>query len=130
MRRQTRQRDEVREALGRAPGFVSAQDLHRLLHEQGSSIGLATVYRTLQALGDSGEADALIREGEQVYRACRPGHHHHLVCRDCGAVTEISAQPVEAWAKSVASDHGYTQPEHVVDVFGLCPSCQRSPSGN
>ena len=129
MRRHTRQREEVREALALAPGFVSAQNLHRSMREAGSAIGLATVYRTLQALAARGEADALSREGEHVYRACLPGHHHHLVCRECGAVTEISAQPVEAWARSVAADYGYSQPEHVVDVFGVCPRCQNLSSG-
>lgn len=129
MRRQTKQRDEVREALSVTSGFISAQDLHRALREGGSSIGLATVYRTLQAMADSGEADALTREGEHVYRACLPGHHHHLVCRSCGAVIEISAQPVEAWARSVAADYGYADPEHVVDVFGVCPRCQKDSTG-
>ena len=130
MKRRTKQRDEVRELLDQSDGFVSAQELHQQLREAGSTVGLATVYRALGALVDEGVADPLTREGETVYRACRPGHHHHLVCRSCGAATEISADPVEAWAKSIAEAHGYREPEHVVDVFGTCPACQQASTGN
>lgn len=130
MKRQTKQRDEVREALSESEGFVSAQELHQAMKDAGSSIGLATVYRTLGALVDQGEADPITRSGETVYRACRPGHHHHLVCRDCGLAIEISAQPVEAWAKAVAAERGFVDPDHVVDVFGRCPECQKTSTGN
>lgn len=130
MKRRTKQRDEVRELLDRTPGFASAQDVFQALRDSGSAIGLATVYRALTALAGEGIADSLTRDGETVYRACRPGHHHHLVCRSCGATTEISAEPVEEWAASVASAHGYRDPEHVVDVFGLCPDCQNTSTGN
>lgn len=130
MKRQTKQRDEVREALASVDGFVSAQELHQQLRDAGSSIGLATVYRTLTALVDQGEADPLTHSGETVYRACQPGHHHHLVCRGCGLAIEISAKPVEAWARSVAADHGFASPDHIVDVFGLCPECQKTSTGN
>lgn len=123
MKRQTKQRDEIRRALDSRDDFVSAQLLHQHLAETGSGVGLATVYRTLNALVESGEADALTREGETVFRACEPGHHHHLVCRECGATIEIHADEVEQWAKKIAAEHGYTRPQHVVDIFGVCPDC-------
>jgi Fur family ferric uptake transcriptional regulator len=124
MRRNTKQREEVWQALEASPGFVSAQELHQSLRGQGSSIGLATVYRTLNALAEEGTADALSLEGENLYRACSPGHHHHLICRECGKTTEIEAGAVEVWAKSIASEHGYTDAEHLVDIFGTCPACR------
>lgn len=123
MKRNTKQREEVWQALEQRPDFVSAQELHQSLREQGSTIGLATVYRTLNALAEEGSADALSLEGENLYRACSPGHHHHLICRACGQTTEIEASAVEAWAKRVASDHGFSDPQHIVDIFGTCPSC-------
>ncbi|WP_448231899.1 Fur family transcriptional regulator [Microbacterium lacticum] len=123
--RNTWQRDRVREALGDAAGFVSAQDLHATLRQGGSGIGLATVYRTLATLAASGEADQLQSpEGEAIYRACSStGHHHHLICRSCGRAVEIEAREVEAWAQRTAAAHGFTQAEHVVDIFGLCGTC-------
>lgn len=125
MKRNTWQREAVREALGSNEGFVSAQGLHSSLRESGSSIGLATVYRALADLAVEGEADSLQSDqGESLYRACTPGqHHHHLICRTCGLTVEIEADAVESWAHRVASDNGFTQASHVVDVFGLCAGC-------
>ena len=124
MKRNTWQREAVREALGTREGFVSAQSLHSALRDGGSSIGLATVYRALADLAVEGEADSLQQEGESLYRACTPGtHHHHLICRNCGLTVEIEADAVEQWARQVASEHGFTQPNHVVDVFGQCAEC-------
>jgi Fur family transcriptional regulator, ferric uptake regulator len=124
MKRNTWQREAVREALGDTAGFVSAQALHQTMRERGSEVGLATVYRALADLAGEGEADSLQQEGEALYRACTPGrHHHHLICRRCGRTVEIEADPVERWAKDVAAANGFTQPEHVVDVFGYCAEC-------
>ena len=82
MKRHTWQRDAVRTALGTRENFVSAQELHATLREQGTSIGLATVYRALSDLAVEGEADSLQQEGESLYRACTTdAHHHHLICR-------------------------------------------------
>jgi len=123
-RRRTWQRDAVRDALGEQDGFVSAQVLHAGLRDSGSSIGLATVYRALADLAADGAADQLQHEGESLYRACgSTGHHHHLIYRSCGKTVEISAGPVEAWARSVAADNGFRDAEHIVDVFGLCSDC-------
>ena len=115
----------MREALADAPGFVSAQALHATLRDDATGIGLATVYRALATLAASGEADQLQSpEGEAIYRACASeGHHHHLICRSCGRAVEIEAHEVEAWAQRTAAAHGFTQAEHVVDIFGLCDSC-------
>jgi Fur family ferric uptake transcriptional regulator len=127
MKRNTWQREAVKSALDTQDAFVSAQQLHSVLRESGTGIGLATVYRALGDLATGGEADSLqSAEGEALYRACTPGqHHHHLICRNCGVTVEIEADAVERWAKAVAAEHGFTQPEHVVDVFGLCPQCSK-----
>jgi Fur family transcriptional regulator, ferric uptake regulator len=129
-RRNTWQKEAVRSALGREDGFVSAQSLHSSLRDAGSAVGLATVYRALADLEETGEADALRQDGESLYRACTPGkHHHHLICRSCGKTVEITADEVEDWARAVAARNGFTQPEHVVDVFGLCAECTARRAG-
>ncbi|HMM83141.1 MAG TPA: Fur family transcriptional regulator [Terrimesophilobacter sp.] len=127
MRRNTWQRDAVKAALDAQDAFVSAQQLHAVLRDDGTGIGLATVYRALADLAAGGGADSLqSAEGEALYRACTPGqHHHHLICRTCGVTVEIEADPVEQWARAVAAANGFTRPEHVVDVFGLCPACSK-----
>ncbi len=128
MKRNTWQRETVKSTLDAQDAFVSAQQLHAILREDGTGIGLATVYRALADLAAGGGADSLqSAEGEALYRACTPGqHHHHLICRTCGVTVEIEADAVEQWAKAVAEKHGFTRPEHVVDVFGLCAACSQS----
>lgn len=129
MKRNTWQREAVRTALSQSENFVSAQALHGALRDSGSSIGLATVYRALADLADEGEADSLQQDGESLYRACTPGsHHHHLICRNCGLTVEIEAEAIEEWARTVARKHGFVQPHHIVDVFGLCRDCAVSGS--
>ena len=122
--RNTWQRERVREALADARGFVSAQALHASLRQE-TGIGLATVYRTLAGLAAQGDADSLQSpEGENLFRACASsGHHHHLICRSCGLTVEIAATDVEEWAQRTAATHGFTQAEHIVDIFGLCAAC-------
>ncbi|MGP3533673.1 Fur family transcriptional regulator [Microbacterium sp. RD1] len=127
LQRNTWQRERVREALSDAGGFVSAQSLHATLRGENTGIGLATVYRTLAGMAQQGEADSLQSpEGENLFRACSStGHHHHLICRSCGLTVEIEATAVEQWARSTAAQHGFTDAEHVVDIFGRCASCTR-----
>ena len=123
--RNTWQRAAVRAALAAREDFVSAQDLHTALRGSGSPIGLATVYRALADLSAAGDADSLhSAEGESLYRACvTQTHHHHLICRECGRAVEIAADDIEDWAARTAAAHGFTEPQHVVDVFGVCAQC-------
>lgn len=123
--RTTRQRTAVAELLTRVDGFRSAQELHELLRKEGASVGLTTVYRHVQALADTGEVDVLRHEdGEAVYRRCASStHHHHLVCRGCGASVEIEGPAVEKWTKKVADDNGFTDVQHTLEIFGTCADC-------
>ena len=124
-RRNTWQKDAVKHALGETTGFVSAQDLHQVLRNHGSTIGLATVYRALADMASANEADSLqSRDGELLYRACTTDHHHHLICRECGLTLEIEAERVEKWADDLAQTHGFTNPSHTIDIFGTCTNCQ------
>lgn len=123
--RSTRQRAAVAAALAEAAEFRSAQELHDILRHRGDSVGLTTVYRTLQSLADAGEVDVLrTSDGEAVYRRCSTGgHHHHLVCRSCGSAVEVEGPAVEKWAESVAREHGYVDIGHTVEIFGTCADC-------
>lgn len=122
--RHTWQRAAVRDLLEGGEEFRTAQQIHDQLREGEAKVGLATVYRALQTMAESGEVDVLrTPEGESAYRACSSGHHHHLVCRQCGYSIEISAHEVEEWAASVARSNGFTDAGHKLEIFGLCASC-------
>jgi len=123
-RRQTRQRTAVSAVLGAANEFLSAQEIHDVLRQQGDRVGLTTVYRALQTMVDDDVVDVIVRDdGESVYRSCSEHHHHHLVCRRCRATIEVEAPAVESWAEEVAAQHGFTDVAHTVEVFGVCPDC-------
>ncbi|WP_326599130.1 Fur family transcriptional regulator [Streptomyces sp. NBC_01803] len=127
--RSTRQRAAVAAALAEVDEFRSAQELHDMLKHRGDSVGLTTVYRTLQSLADAGEVDVLrTSEGEAVYRRCSTGeHHHHLVCRSCGKAVEVAGPVVEKWADAVASEHGFVDVDHTVEIVGTCGDCAGCP---
>jgi Fur family ferric uptake transcriptional regulator len=122
--RPTRQRRAVAAALQEFDDFRSAQEIHEALKAGGDNVGLSTVYRALQAMADAGELDTLRSEGgEAVYRRCSGSHHHHLVCRSCGATVEVEGPAVERWTRSVAAAHGYADVSHTLEIFGTCGRC-------
>lgn len=111
--------------LEASEGFRSAQDIYAALRGGGEKVGLATVYRALQSLVESGEVDQVQTDaGEAAYRLCSGTHHHHLVCRQCGRTVEIEGPAVERWADRVGAEHGYADVSHSVELFGICPTCQ------
>jgi len=122
----TRQGAAVLAVVRSADSFRSAQDIHAQLRAEGQPVGLATVYRHLQLLAENGVIDALQSgEGQILYRQCASDdHHHHLICRRCGASVEIEGPQVEQWATATAARMGYADVTHTIEIFGLCPSCQ------
>lgn len=122
--RPTRQRKAVSAVLDGCTEFRTAQQVHEVLRDAGDSVGLSTVYRALQAMADAGEIDVLRSDaGEASYRRCSDSHHHHLVCRSCGATVEVEGPTVEKWTRAVAAEHGYADVSHSLEIFGTCSSC-------
>jgi Fur family ferric uptake transcriptional regulator len=104
--------------------FRSAQEIHDALRKRGDKVGLATVYRSLQALVDAGDVDVLTHAGETVYRRCDDRrHHHHLMCRHCGRTVEITGPAVERWATAVAEQHAFQDVDHTLELVGTCADC-------
>ena len=129
-RRATRQRTAIAALLDELDEFRSAQQVHSLLASRSQPVGLATVYRTLGAMAEAGELDSLRTDsGESLYRRCeRPDrHHHHLVCRRCGSAVEVQGPKLERLVSAIAAEHGYTDVEHTLEIFGLCARC--APTG-
>ncbi|MCD4549449.1 MULTISPECIES: Fur family transcriptional regulator [unclassified Schaalia] len=125
MQRMTKQRQAVLDELERVREFRSAQQIFEQLNSQGYRVGLATVYRNLQALAEDDYVDVLrSSDGEALYRRCATSeHHHHLVCRKCGYAEEISQSTIETWVAKIAASHGFSEVEHSMDLFGICANC-------
>lgn len=126
VRRHTKQKETLLGFLRQSRNFVSAQDLHRFLTDNGEIIGLATVYRQLNTLAQSGEVDTVRFNGQQLFRICDENtHHHHLVCEHCGKTVDIEPPDDEGWIHKIADSYGYTVIDHTLEVFGLCPECRK-----
>ena len=122
--RPTRQRVAVLGALA-SRDDATAQQIHALLVDAGERVGLATVYRTLASLTESGVVDTLMHHrGETCYRLCGDGHHHHLVCSGCHRVVELGDCELDPWLADLAAPHRFAVEEPLVEVTGRCPSCQ------
>ena len=123
--RPTRQRLAILRSVTGERRPVTAQQLYARLRSSRDRPGLATVYRTLRSLAEAGVLRTFpAGEGEVAYRLCEPGHHHHLICEECGQVLEIPSCEVEEWANGVAERRGFTAYHHQADIFGLCASCR------
>ncbi len=121
----TRQRLRVLRELAAEDSDVTAIELHRRLRASGNGIGLATVYRTLNALAGNGVVDSFAHHpGESCYRLCGDGHHHHLVCTSCHRVIELEGCGLDAWLARVASAADFEPTDHRVEVLGLCSGCR------
>jgi Fur family ferric uptake transcriptional regulator len=124
--RMTRPRQVVLSILEEATVPLSPQSIHQLSIGAGQEIGLVSVYRTLEVLMEL----ALVRKVHGAddchgYVIASPGHHHHLVCRECDRAIEFSGK--EDLAKLMAriqKETGYIVDGHMLQLYGLCPECQ------
>lgn len=106
---------------------VSAEELHSHSREQGSSAGMATIYRTLNLLKDAGLVEQKqFADGKSVFELLRPdSHHDHLICTNCGRVIEFENEEIERLQEEIAKKFGMKLTHHSLDLFGVCvPSCK------
>jgi Fur family ferric uptake transcriptional regulator len=120
--RSTAQRRTVLSAIEHAPAPFSIDDLLGDVPE----VGRATVFRTIKLLQ---ELDLLCRvpleDGSVRYQLSLGEHHHHLVCRDCGSVTEFSDREIDTRIQEQANANGFSLQGHSVELYGRCRDCSR-----
>ncbi|WP_217198368.1 Fur family transcriptional regulator [Streptomyces buecherae] len=123
--RHTPQRAAVLRAIAASARFLSAQELHARLVADGVSIGLTTVYRSVQALARGGLLDVVhdAAGGRRYRHRSAAGHRHYVLCRHCGHSQSVDADVVEEWADGVAGRTGFSAVEHTLELTGLCPTC-------
>lgn len=119
-------RGAVVELLGRQDCCLSAQEIHDSLRRARRPVGIASVYRALEALVDL-RLVKRVDAGDGIARfepASADGdHHHHVVCRDCGKVESFSDSRLERAIDRVAGGLGYSVDEHEVVLTGACADC-------
>ncbi|MGR7920725.1 ferric iron uptake transcriptional regulator [Zobellella denitrificans] len=100
---------------------VSAEDLYKLLIDQGEEIGLATVYRVLNQFDDAGIVTRHHFEGgKSVFELATQEHHDHLVCLDCGKVIEFHDEIIEQRQRDIASQYNIKLTNHSLYLYGHC----------
>jgi Fur family ferric uptake transcriptional regulator len=121
--RLTSQRRVLLELVAGWQGSFTVHELYERARRVEPHIGLATTYRTVELLRQTGSVHPLLgHDGERAYVSCRPEHHHHLVCTSCGGVeeTELCAAPPAA---EIARRHGFAAAGHELDIYGTCKRC-------
>ena len=100
------------------PRHMTAEDIYRLLLDQGEDIGLATVYRVLTQF----EAAGLVlkhnfESGQSVYELDRGQHHDHMVDIETGKIIEFESSEIEELQARIAAEHGYQIVEHSLVLY-------------
>ena len=112
---------------------MTAEDVFRVLLQERSDVGLATVYRVLAQFE---QADILVRShfesGKAVYELNEGQHHDHLVCLDCGRVEEFFDAEIEQRQHAVAKAKGFAIADHALSLYAHCTreGCPHRPSAD
>jgi Fur family ferric uptake transcriptional regulator len=106
---------------------LSAEGVYKALVDEGSEIGLATVYRVLMKFAEAGLVTrSRFETGKAIFELNRGTHHDHLVCLGCGRVDEFYDAEIEARQREVARAIGFGLQEHALALYGLCSDCTGS----
>lgn len=121
----TSQRMAILDAFLASDSHDSTEDLYLSLRKDHPRIGYATVHRTLKLFAECGIASELnFGDGQTRYEPLSTDHHHdHLVCTECGTVTEFTEPRIEKLQEEVAAQYGFTIRSHRHELYGLCSAC-------
>ena len=125
----THQREVVADIVFGSEGHLSVDDIERSLRERKERIGKATVYRTLDLLVRSRLVDEHdFGEGFKRYEhrlSSHPGHEH-LICLECGNVTEFESTELFGVETRVRQEHGFVPVRRRLEIYGLCVVCHEN----
>ncbi len=126
--RKTQQRDAIHHIIISAAGPLTVNQIHEMSQREMKprSVGIATVYRTLNLLLEKKLIRAVVLpSGETRYEGSHLDvHHHHFQCRKCGNVYDLDHCPVHIPANTVIAG-GFKVEGHELTLYGLCGPCQR-----
>lgn len=128
--RRTRNQERILDLLKTLNQSISAQDLYVELRNHGVSMGLATVYRSLEALKLEGVVQSRpIANGEALYSLIQEDRHH-LTCLQCGTSMPIDECPVHDLEVQLNQSYQFKIYYHMLEFFGLCDRCQQAKTEN
>jgi Fur family ferric uptake transcriptional regulator len=123
----TQQREAIAEVVFNVTGHLSVEEIEVRLRDEGERIGKATIYRTLEMLVKSGLVEEHdFGEGFKRYEHLfgQKPVREHLVCTECGKVTEIHSSELVRVQEEEARRHGFLPGRYRLQIYGLCAACQ------
>ena len=123
--RSTSPRRAVAQVIANQDKHFTAEDLR----EQLPSLGRATIFRSLKLLVETGVlCRVLLEDGDLHYQLSHRGHHHHLLCVECGSSQDLLGCDIEELLQQTSASHGFELSGHWLEVYGRCRSCGTSDS--
>jgi Fur family transcriptional regulator, ferric uptake regulator len=123
----TIQREVILETLYNSDEHLTPEALHKKIQEQYPDLktGIATIYRTLGLL-ESEEIVTSLSFGAQgkKYELGAKEHHDHMICTECGSITEFVDEEIEKRQRSIADKHGFLMKDHSMQIYGICAECR------
>lgn len=122
----TEQRGVILEAFLKAD-HITAEELYReIVRKKNQRLGLATIYRTLNLLCEVGIAQQRhFGDAKTLYdNVSRKSHHDHLICTQCGRITEFESPAIERLQEEVARRNRYVIHNHRLELYGVCEDCR------
>ncbi|WP_199245870.1 Fur family transcriptional regulator [[Phormidium] sp. ETS-05] len=124
--KRTRSQDRILNLLKSGKQAISAQDIYVELRHRNQAVGLATVYRALDALKLEGVVQVrTLANGESLYSSIQEDKHH-LTCLQCGRSIPIDECPVHELEQQLQTTHNFKVFYHTLEFFGLCDRCHPS----
>jgi len=125
----TIQREVILETLYNSDEHLTPEALHHLIQERYPDLntGIATVYRTLALLEESNVVTSLSFGAQgKKYELGAKEHHDHLICTECGIITEFVDTEIEARQHAITEQLGFKMSDHSMQIYGVCKNCQKS----
>lgn len=123
----TPQRRLIVDVFLKQDGHLTTEELYDKVRREDSSIGQATVYRTLKLLCESGLAkEVFFGNGMARYeKTFGSPHHDHLICIACGKQVEFVDESIEKLQEELAEKNNFLLTSHHMYLYGVCPSCRK-----
>lgn len=123
----TIQREVILETLYNSEEHLTPEALHRLIQDKFPDLktGIATVYRTLALLEESNMVTSLSFGAQgKKYELGAKEHHDHMICTECGNITEFVDEEIEKRQRAIADALGFKMTDHSMQIYGICKKCQ------
>jgi len=122
----TPQRRVVIQAIASNQDHLTPTAIYEKVHQDKPNIGLVTIYRTLEVLAKL-ELICELHAGNSCrsYTISAPGHHHHLICSNCGKVIDFTGYDLGEIQERLSKGTGFRIDGHLLEFIGLCQACQK-----